>query len=54
MIITADALDLAGADGTDHVPHSLGDGSLKHLVQLAHVHAEIVDIVAVLVHVEDH
>ena len=52
LFITSDALDLSRANTTDHVTDSLGDGSLKHLIQLTHVHAQVVDVVTVLVNVE--
>lgn len=45
LLVSTDALDLARADSADHVSHSLGDGGIKHLVELAHIHAQIVDIV---------
>lgn len=45
LLVSTDALDLARAHSADHVPHSLGDGGIEHLVKLAHIHAQVVDIV---------
>jgi hypothetical protein len=45
LFITSDALDFPGAHGADHVSHSLSDGGLEHLIELAHIHAQIVNVI---------
>ena len=52
LLVTTDALDLARAHSTDHVSDTLGNSCLQHLVQLAHIHAQIVNVVTVLVHIK--
>lgn len=53
LLITSDALNLAGGDLTDHGPDSFSDCSLKHLIKLGDIHAQVVDIVTIHVDVED-
>ena len=54
MVVSSDALDLAGTDSADHVPYALSDGCLEHLVELAYVHAQIVHVLTLLIDIEHH
>ena len=53
MLVTSDALNLAGANLTHHSTDSLSDGSLKHLVEFTNIQAHLIDVVTILVDVQN-